>query len=125
MPPATTIAILLVENEPLIAMDLEAMLRSAGFDRVDHVLTCREALDWLDRRPADVVILDLIVNDGSTAPVAERLRGERTPFLVCSGLTRSEVAPGSAFDDAVWLSKPCTQSELTSAIEQVLRLPPR
>lgn len=115
--------ILLVENEPLIAMDVEAMLRAAGFEDVVHVVSSGEALEWLDRFEAGVVILDLIVRDGPTAPVAERLRARGAPFLVYSGLSRAEIDDAAVFDDVIWLSKPCTQSELVNALERSLRLP--
>ena len=125
MPPDRTDAILLVENEPLIAMDLEEMLRASGFDRVTHVVSTRDALAWLDRSRARLVILDLLVGDGSTAPVAERLRQSGTPFVVCSGHARSEVPSTAVFQDAIWLSKPCRQSDLARAVEQASGFAPR
>lgn len=125
MPLDRTDAILLVENEPLIAMDLEEMLRASGFDRVTHVVSTRDALDWLDHSSAGLVILDLVVGDGSTAPVAERLRQSGTPFVVCSGHARDEAPFGAVFQDAIWLSKPCRESDLALAVEQASRLPPR
>lgn len=125
MPTDRTDAILLVENETLIAMDLESMLVSAGFARVDHVVSSEAALVWLDRSAARLAILDLQVGDGTTAPVAQRLKRAGTPFLVYSGHAREEAARGTIFEDAIWLSKPCSESELVLAIEQALGLPLR
>lgn len=86
------------------------------------MVSSREALEWLGREKADLAILDLFVSDGSSAPVAERLRAAGTPFVVYSGHTHDS-APGAAdFGDAVWLSKPCTQSELVRAIQRSLGL---
>lgn len=121
VPADMTDAILLVENEPLIAMDLEAMLVAAGFAAVDHVMSSEAALHWLEQGRARLAILDLQVSDGTTAPVAERLRTAGTPFVVYSGHTRETVARSTIFADAVWLSKPCSQSDLVLAIEQALR----
>lgn len=114
--------VLVVENEALIALDLEGMLLSAGAREVHHAMSCYHALEWLEHENPDLAILDLFVNDGSSAPVAERLRQTGTPFLVYSGHTHDS-APGAAdFGDAVWLSKPCTRSELMLAITRSLRL---
>jgi DNA-binding NtrC family response regulator len=113
--------VLLVENEAFIALDLESMLLLAGAVRVHHAVSSREALDWLETRSADLAILDLFVSDGSTAPVAGRLRGKRTPFLVYSGHTHDSAPDAAAFGDAIWLSKPCTHAELRAAIERSLR----
>lgn len=113
--------VLLVENEALIALDLEGMLLSAGAERVHHTVSANDALDWLQRDTADVAILDLFVSDGSSARVAERLRSVGTPFVIYSGHTHDS-APGAAdFGDAIWLPKPCSQSELLLAIERSLR----
>lgn len=117
--------ILLVENEPLIAMDLEEMLRSAGYADISHVASLEEAFGWLDTQSPAIAILDLMVRGGATTSVAQHLRIAGTPFLVYSGLARGETPRDAVFDDAIWLSKPCTQSDLVLAIEQTLGLSAR
>lgn len=119
--PNSNKTVLLVENEALIAMDLEEMLASAGFGPVSHVTSTGDALAWLSDRRCDIAVLDLMVRDGSTGSVAEMLRCSNVPFLVYSGHARHDIDAGSAFDDAVWLSKPCTQTELERAIGQATR----
>jgi len=114
--------VLLVENEALIALDLEGMLLSAGAKSIHHAVSSRDALDWLRREKADLAILDLLVNDGSSAPVADLLRDVGTPYLIYSGHTHDSAPGAAAFGDAIWLPKPCTQSELILAIERSLRL---
>ena len=114
--------VLLVENEPLIAMDLEGMLLSAGAANIHHAISSRDALDWLDGSKADLVILDLFVSDGSSIPVAERLRVQGTPFVVYSGHAHDSAPSAAAFGNAVWLRKPCTQSELVAAVGRSLGL---
>lgn len=115
--------VLLVENEPLIAMDLEGMLLSAGAGSVHHAMSSGDALDWLDGTRPDLAILDLFLSDGSSAPVAERLRLQGTPFVIYSGHTHDSAPDAAAFGDVVWLPKPCTQSELVAAVSRSLRLP--
>lgn len=115
--------VLLVENEPLIALDLEGMLLSAGAASVHHVMSTQDALDWLRNNRPDLSILDVFVQDGASTPVAEHLRAQGVPFVVHSGHTRQGSEYGASFADAVWLSKPCTEHDLSAAIQQALRLP--
>ena len=48
--------VLLVENEALIALDLEGMLLSAGAKSIHHTMSSQDALDWLKREKADLAI---------------------------------------------------------------------
>jgi CheY-like chemotaxis protein len=114
--------VLLVENEALIALDLEGMLLSAGARRVHHAMSSLEALDWLQHDRADLAVLDLFVSDGSSARVAERLRDMGTPYIIHSGHTHDSAPDVAAFGNAIWLSKPCTQAELLAAIQRSLGL---
>lgn len=120
MPTRNINTVLLVENEPLIALDLEAMLLSVGVQGVHHVLSSGDALDWLrDHRP-DLAVLDIFVTDGSSMPVADWLRGHGVPFVIHSGHTKQSPGNGAGLSDAIWLSKPCTDAELAAAIDLAL-----
>jgi CheY-like chemotaxis protein len=114
--------VLLVENEPLIALDLEGMLLSVGAESVHHVVSSGEAVDWLRDHAPQLVILDVFVKDGPSIPVADQLRQQGVPFLIHSGHTWHGSGYGAGFADAVWLSKPCTQADLAVAIDQALGL---
>ena len=79
-------SILIVEDEPLIAMMLEDFLESLG-----HVVgaTCEsveEALEKVDAGGFDVAIIDVQLKDGKHVwPVADRLAEEGTPFVLATG----------------------------------------
>ena len=112
--------VLLLENEALIALDLEGMLLSVGVERVHHAVSAGEALDWLSDHSPQLAILDIFVNDGPSLPVADWLRKKQVPFVVHSGHTRQASGYGVGFSDAVWLSKPCTEADLVEAMSQAL-----
>ncbi len=114
--------VLLIESEPLIAMDVEAMLRTAGFGQITHVVSTAEALVTLDRDAPTLVILDPMVGDGMAMSVADRLQATGIPFIVYSGLTRGEMPDIHVFDYVPWLSKPCPEPDLLGAVETVLGL---
>jgi len=110
--------ILVVENEPLIAMDVEAMLQAIGASKVHHALTCKEALEWIDSNDPDIAVLDLHLRDGPCTVVAERLAARTIPFVIYSGDTATSTDQGELITQAVWITKPCTQDELTDALER-------
>lgn len=110
--------ILVVENEPLIAMDVEAMLQTMGANSVHHALTCKEALEWIDGNDPDIAVLDLHLRDGPCTVVAERLAARTIPFVIFSGDTHASTDQGELIAQAVWITKPCTQDELTDALQR-------
>ncbi|OLP62254.1 signal transduction histidine kinase [Xaviernesmea oryzae] len=107
--------VLLVEDQMLIAMDVEAMLADAG---VDHVVTAASALDALTKletfRP-DVAILDVNLGAGTSIEVAEMLLKTATPFLFATGYGNSTMIPG-AFAGVPVVRKPYDSISLTRAI---------
>ena len=112
-------SVLVVENEILIAMDLEVMLNALGVRSIYHAPTCREALEWLDGRTPDIAILDLHLRDGPGTIVAERLAARGVPFIVYSGDIPALAGHG-LLSRAAWVTKPCIAEELTAAIMRTL-----
>lgn len=106
--------VLHVEDEVLIALDVESILVEAGVKRVTRVGTCSDALLAIECRRPDAVILDLEVHDGSTAGVAELLRSRSIPFIVYSGSANDGLA--RSYVGAVFLDKPSTDAALVAAL---------
>ena len=109
---------LLLEDEPLIAMDLELMLGSAGFD-VTTVMSCEEATDWLAICRPNVVVVDIVLRDGRSDKVVERLVEEGIPFIVHSG-DHPSMHAGTAFAMGTWVNKPAAPDELVAAAQSLL-----
>lgn len=109
---------MLLEDEPLIAMDVEMLLGGAGFD-VSCVASCRDAHSWLDRHLPDVVIVDIKLSDGHCTDFVARLIEANIPFVVHSGDTVSMHAD-TPFSHGTWVNKPCAGDELVFATSEVL-----
>ena len=79
-------SILLLEDEPLILMDIEMAGHDRGCD-IFTATTCDEALNVLDRNAGiNIAILDVTLADGCTCvPVARELAERGIPFLLHSG----------------------------------------
>lgn len=75
--------VLIVEDERKISAYLKRGLEEQGY-AVDTAFTGREALDYADAAPYDVIILDILLPemDGVTVCRELRQRGNRTPILM-------------------------------------------
>lgn len=91
--------LLLVEDEGLVAMGIQALLNEAGH-QVRHADCLSQALDELELFPADLLLCDLGLPDGSGWEVVRRLRSkietlglDQIPILVVSGWSDEQLAP--------------------------------
>jgi len=77
--------VLIVEDEPLILIDCETILRDIGVGHVLGVTTARDAILALEQPDScfDVAILDVSLQESSSLPLAEMLaqRGIATGFM--------------------------------------------
>jgi DNA-binding response OmpR family regulator len=107
--------VLLLEDEPFIALDIEEVLTKAGFEVVQTISSCCDAEAWLEEHTPDLAVIDPQLRDGFCSNVAQILVERKIPFVVHSGEpVDSEV--GALFLSGEWLSKPCQPSALLSAI---------
>jgi two-component system catabolic regulation response regulator CreB len=113
-------AILLVDDEPAIRESLAFALRRDGFE-VEEATTLREARSLADA--ADLVILDLVLPDGSGLPFLRSLR-ERSDVPVIVLTSRDEetdrvVGLELGADD--YVLKPFSPREVAARVRAVLR----
>ncbi|MGQ0660745.1 response regulator [Sphingosinicella sp.] len=110
-------SILIVEDEPLIAMMLEDFLESLGHTVVGSVDSVEAALDHVGRGGFDVAIVDVQLKDGKQAwPVADRLVETGTPFVLATG--GHVEAPPAHHAAAPVLAKPYTIDAIEPALAQ-------
>ncbi|SFC77730.1 response regulator [Devosia psychrophila] len=119
---------LLLEDEPLIAMDVEMTLEGAGFE-VINLMSCEAAHGWLDQYLPDVVIVDIELRDGPCTDVVLRLVEGNIRFLVHSGDQPGKYAC-TPFAHGAWVSKPAAADDLARAARAALEIlvahrPPR
>ena len=110
-------SILIVEDEPLIAMMLEDFLESLGHNVVATCESVEEALEKVDAGGFDVAIIDVQLKDGKQVwPVADRLSATGKPFVLATG---GHVEPPPAQHAAApVLSKPYTIDAIEPALER-------
>jgi two-component system KDP operon response regulator KdpE len=114
--------VLVVDDEPQILRALRTSLRGAGYE-VETAETGAAALAAAALRPADVVILDLVLPDGTGIDVCRELRTwTSVPVVVLSaiGEEREKVAALDAGADD-YVTKPVGIDELLARLRAVLR----
>ncbi len=111
---------MIVEDQALIGMSLEAYLEDAGFSIAGPFLCCADALRWLEHSPPQVAVLDVSLRDGTSLPIAHELKGRNTPFAIYSGLP---FTPGllAELQGVPWLEKPVPREQLTETIARLGR----
>jgi two-component system, response regulator PdtaR len=104
---------LIIEDEALIALDLQAELQNLSIDVLGIARTGDEALGLLRGGAPDLAVVDLMLSGSAGgATIAEALRARRVKVLIVSGGDAAQAARnGHAF-----LSKPWSRDDLNRAI---------
>jgi DNA-binding response OmpR family regulator len=102
--------ILILEDEPLVAIEMMRGLVNAGFEVTGPALTVAKALTLIESEGCDAAVLDIRLGSETSEPVAEKLLAEGIPFVSATGLARDQ-QPG-IFQSAPMLSKPIRMHEL-------------
>lgn len=110
--------ILIVEDEPLIAMMLEDFLDSLGYDVRGVCESVGEARAAVEAGGFDLAILDVNLKGENIWPVASEMRSRGIPFVIASG---GHVDPPPVeFLNVPMIDKPYTIDRVTPAIEEAL-----
>jgi DNA-binding response OmpR family regulator len=117
--PGASARCLLVEDQALIGMALEAYLEEAGYEVAGPFGTCAAALAALDTQTPQVAVIDYRLQDGCCLKLVRGLRALGIPFLVYSGLPRLPDL-SSEFRGAPWLEKPADRPALLKAVAMLL-----
>jgi DNA-binding response OmpR family regulator len=111
-------SILIVEDEPLIAMMLEDFIQSLGHEVSGNCDSVGAALKQVERGNFDLAILDINLKGESVWPVASALRARDIPFVLATG---GHVDPPPVeFASVPTIEKPYTIDRVTPIIEAVL-----
>lgn len=111
--------ILVVEDELLVAMEVEDVLQEQGCEVLPGASTVKDALARIEEYRPDLVILDRNLDGERTSKVAEELNRTRVPFIVMTGYVNG-VADEPAMVGAPCIQKPWTAAELIRQLQQML-----
>ena len=118
--PLSGIKVLVVEDQMLIAMDLEALLAVNGITDTVTSGSSEDALRVLKSFVPDVAVLDVNLRVGTSISVADELSSRNIPFVFATGYDDKSWLP-PALSAAPVVRKPYDSDELIQAIAGVLR----
>lgn len=113
--------ILIVEDEPLIALMLTDMLAELGFKVSASVAQVADALAFLAKDSIDIALLDVNIGAQKIDPVADLLAAHGTPFVFTTGYGSSGV-PANHVGRAI-LQKPFHIDDLAAVLRSELGMP--
>ena len=111
-------SVLVIEDDPLLAMDLEACLSAAGYCVVGPAATTAQAFRLIENQPLDLVILDLNLGTEMAFALPDFLAERQIPFVILTGHSRTMVAPHHR--DRPFLQKPYVAATLLRTIGDTL-----
>ena len=82
--------VLVVEDEPLIAMDIAHTLSEAGYDVIGPASSVAQALALIAQSGCDAAVLDTNLGAETVEPVARELIRRGLPFIASSGYAREQ-----------------------------------
>lgn len=110
--------ILIVEDEPIVAMAVEDILLDLGCDVVGPAYTLGQALDLVEKETFDAAVLDINLHGERSYPAAEALASLGVPFAFATGYAPYR----SHFDTTIApvLEKPYSRAQLEALLRRIL-----
>lgn len=107
---------LIVEDEPMIALDLEAILKDFGFVSAFLAMSVGQALAALAVETFRLALVDYKLGEETAEPVLAALERSATPFAIITGYNRDDLAGLAAVPI---LGKPVTRASLRAVIAEL------
>lgn len=111
--------VLIVEDEMLVAMELESLLAQEGYAVLGPAPSIARALAVLDQARPDAALLDINLNGEPATAVAARLSEEGVPFVLITGYAEAQ-SREPELQNAPRVDKPVNQQELLRVLARLL-----
>ncbi len=112
-------AVLLVEDNLIIAMDTERVLQDLGAEIVSTHANAAGALAEIAKEAPDFAILDINLGSHTSIEVAEKLSGLGVPYIFASGYGDAQPMDGLT-QGAVVLAKPYDRDDIEKAVRVLM-----
>ena len=107
--------VLIVEDDPIIALDVENTILGFGVKVVRTAGNVARALDLIAERAPDLALLDVGLTNEKSLVIAERLEALEIPFVFITGYG-AHVRLAAPFDDRPRLTKPYSTDALKALL---------
>jgi len=115
----SSIRVLLVEDEPLVAMGIADQLKAAGAVIIGPCATARRAIELLQANDVDVAVIDFVLADSNSESVQDALEEKGVPFAV---LTAYPAILVRRTENQTVLSKPVAADLLCATVKSLCRV---
>jgi CheY-like chemotaxis protein len=114
-------SVLIIEDEPIIALDIESLVRDLGHEVTGVARTHREAVDMVKARQPGLVLADIQLADGSSGldAVNEILTTIDTPVIFITAFPE-RLLTGEKPEPAFLVTKPFRPETVKATISQAL-----
>lgn len=110
------LCVLVVEDEPVVAMCLEDMLDSLGCAVLGPASRLADGLALAQTSTMDAAILDINLGGERSTAIARTLRDRGVPFAFASGYG----SPPEGFEGLPMIEKPYREAEVVATLEILL-----
>ena len=117
--------VMIVEDQPLIAMDFEAGLTEKGAEVACVATNAAQAIAALDRVAIDVAVLDFDLGQETSAGVADELELRGIPFVFATGHGGAADGVPARFARHVLTHKPYDATKIMAALNEAVAKGPQ
>jgi CheY-like chemotaxis protein len=111
--------VLVVEDDPFVAMDLQDILAAHGAEVLGPVPTVPAALAAIGAERPNAVLLDVNLRGTKSIPVAAALRAAGIPFVLVTGYSRSQLDEPEMREVPI-IPKPVTVERLVQVLRELI-----
>ena len=111
--------ILIVEDDPFIAMDLQDTFEDAGFNVLGPVASVDPGLEIIRKTKPDVAMLDYNLGRETSIPIAHKLDAIKIPYVFLSGQV-SRVVTANVKTEQKVIMKPFNAEALISYVNKLV-----
>jgi DNA-binding response OmpR family regulator len=117
MEDSSPLRVLIVEDEVLLAVELEYLVSTTGAKPVGHAMSSPEAVDMAERLHPDLALVDVNLGDGPSGIDAAREMTEHCGALVLFITANTKRIPADFAGACGVMSKPYSEHGVRTAIE--------
>ncbi len=110
--------ILIVEDEPLIGLDVAFVLAQDGFEVIGPATSVGAAISLLRAAKPAAALLDIKLRDETSEQVINELRALEVPFIVVTGYSTSRPAEFTGIET---IDKPIDYAKLLDKLRRIAK----
>jgi len=111
--------IMVVEDQPLLALELATALAEIGCDIIGPAGALAEAMTLVETEAPDAAVIDADLGGHCVLPLADVLAGRGIPFVVCTGFGDRDIL-GARHAGVPFVRKPAQRSTIFNALAGVV-----